>query len=449
MPKGYEEGQYDKRQQDKGSATEEVKMFLARENTRALINKLSLPSLSPFDLKCVLTMAFSSRTKADNWKEKIDNYTSGKMPIPDKPGSFYTDPYQDPEFKKAFENACLGEFIDLRAGLDATSRVAMSDFDLKSNELAYIDLNPKYFLTWAGAGRLLLLCGEKDSGKTDFACTVIDIAMQEGWRVFGNIEMEYDSPETVNYHYCRTFSEMLLLVCEAKLAGIKTLLVIDETGLEFASYDASTKSWKEIDRFHKVTRKLGVAEIWMTQYYEQCPWIITHTWSAYIEKMDKTLMRYHIRVGRCAKQNNMITSVPRTRLPFSTYHISSMKIDLSMTAILDMLQSLPPRANQFAEIMKFVKDMKLKEAKELTTEEKKIVAKKLIEYREKNPGVKLSDKIVSEIVGANTKSIYRWKQEMGKEKTPVQKTDQTAEETPIDDSKHVEAWDLPEEEADE
>lgn len=423
MPEtGYDKGM-EKRQERTGPSIDEAKMLRAQENTRALFLVLSRPWNSPLQLKWLIAQTFSSTTDLRSWLEKIDEYTSKKKPIPALPGQVYSDPYQDPDFIKDLTNECLRQFSELGKDFDATSRVAMRDYLVKSKAFAFQMLNPHYFLMWAGAGRLMLLVGEKDSGKSDWACTVADIAMQDEWVIFSNIELMFDDPKlTASYHYCRTFSEMLMLVCEAKLAGKKAMLIIDETGLEFASYDASTRSFKEIDRFHKITRKMGVAEIWITQYVTQCPWIILRTYSCFVEKLDKDLLRYEIRVGPYAGDDYLISRIPRTRLPFDTSHISSMRIDISMNDILELLESLPERANQFSAIMEFVRVMKSKMAEEIPNRYKKIVAMKFIRYMREHPGEKLTQKLISAILEVTDRSMRRWEEEMSKKNaktTPV------------------------------
>ena len=155
-------------------------------------------------------------------------------------------------------------------GLDPISQMAARDLGLRDLPLPFEDLNPLFFLKPLSGGQLLLVIGEKGTGKTDWALTLAAIAINAGWVVISNIGLRYN---VENYIFCQNFSSMLLAMCRAKL-GIGTsdgkpkrvLLVLDEAGIQFASQQVSTGTFKQLDKFAKLFRKFGVDWVYITQY---------------------------------------------------------------------------------------------------------------------------------------------------------------------------------------
>lgn len=389
-----------------GDNIEQVKMWRAQENTRALYKVITRPYNNPTYLKWVIAQTFSSTTDMMAWLRKIDDYTKGRIPVPGMPGVHYNDPYQDAEFVTDMQNTLLKEWVELSRDFDSSSKVAMRDYMMGGWKFPYDILNPDFFISWAGEGNLLLLTGEKGSGKSDLSCTMSEIGIAKGYSILGNIELERDVP---GYIYCRLFSDMVSTICELKLKGVESITIIDEAGLDFPSYEAATREWKEFDKFAKLTRKFKNNQIFIIQYTTQIPWTLRRHYAGWIHKLDKTDMRFELKAGPYKGFDQTIGKIPRTKMPYKTEHIAGMTIDIEVRDMLNFLDKLPPRSNQFAELKKFVDRYRENASEEITISEKKFLAKRLIELSQNEPDIlKVNAKQLARIVDVSERTAQRW-----------------------------------------
>lgn len=404
------------RDETTSESIETVKMLRMRENTRDLYQKLTNPKTTDDELKWLATQAFINQSKLKYWLEKIDQYRNQAISIASQPGEHYKSIRDDPEIFQEFVNTVLMEWNAKCKSLDSTSQVASIDFMVTRKNFPYHRIDKKFFLAWAGKGRLLILTGEKDSGKSDWACELAKIAIDNKmFRVISNIELQSDyvNPEDPNYAYvyCKTFSKLIVEVCQAKLKDIPTIIIVDEAGIEFASYEQTTTRAKEFDKFAKLTRKFATNVIYITQYWAQVPFIFKENCSAWMEKQKKrSLLRYAIYQGDERGFDDYIEGIPPTTMPFDTDHISGMTMNLRFKDIFDFLDSLPPKVNQFEALMNWVLDQEQKpEEKELKVNEKKLIAQKLIAEAKKHPNdVRLSINSLAKLLNVSPETIHRW-----------------------------------------
>jgi hypothetical protein len=381
---------------------ENIKMLRAQQNTQALHKVISRLYNNPEELKWIISQAFSSTTDMMTWFRKIDDYTNSKILIPGGRGQAYTDPYQDPVFINDLRNTLMKEWAELSKGFDPTSRVAMKDFMTTGFRFPYNMINPEFFISWATKGKLLILTGEKDSGKSDWSCELARIAIaSKRYKVLSNIELISD---VEGYIYCKLFSSMVKHICDAKLSGQQTIVVIDEAGLDFASYEAATKESKEFDKFAKLTRKFATNQVFIIQYEHQVPWTLKKHNAAWMHKFDtRHEMKFEINTGPNRGFNQIISGIPPTSMPFNTSHISGMSMDLSVREMLDFLDTLPPKVNQFEHLARFVEERKNKHIKkEVSTAEKKEMMERLAASGEVDPTT------LSKAFGVSRGTVSKW-----------------------------------------
>lgn len=395
-------------QKDGYGGSEEVKLWRAQQNTRNLYKIITRPYNSPFKLKWTVAQTYAERSQMKKVLKKIDDYTHKRIPIPGSAGEYYTDPYQDPEYINFLINDLLEQWNELSKDLDGASKVAVRDYMEGETKFEYDILNPHFFISYAGEGRLCINTGEKDSGKSDWTCRKGEQYIVEKFKLFGNIEMGTDMPE---YEYCSKFTRLIIRICESKLMGRSSVMLLDEAGLDLPSYEGSTRAWKEWDKFMKLTRKFKNNTEFIIQYTSQVPWIFRKNYSAWNHKYSKKVMRYELKAGPHAYKDILIGNIPKTNLPFETEHIAGMDIDIEIRDILSHLDDLPEKANQFEAMMNFVKRRVQKEAVELTAREKRAVALKLVEYKNKNPGKKLTSRSIAEALDIGESTVRKYKKE--------------------------------------
>jgi hypothetical protein len=172
----------------------------------------------------------------------------------------------------------------------------------------------------------------------------------EGRLVLSGIELMSDYE---GYVYCRTFTRLFYEACKAKVEGRKILLIIDEGGLEYPSYRATATPMQILDRLSKLFRKLGLDWIFISQRETQVPTSIKMYNAIWFMKPEKTKVEMVVNDGRPSRKE-LITDVPRTKLPFNSDHISSLSADITVEEILRFLETLPERTNQFVALRDYM-----------------------------------------------------------------------------------------------
>lgn len=394
-----------------GSHSDEVKLWRAQENMQNLYKIVTRLYNTPFKLKWACTMVYAENSQLKKQLKRIDDYTSGRILKPDTSNEYYHDPYEDPIFINDLINDILLQANMGANSLDGASRVAARDYMEKEMKFEYDILHPHLFIEWSGEGRLCVDTGMKDSGKSDWCIRKVEQFIAEGYRVFGNIEMQYDVP---GYEYCSKFTKLIVKICESKLTGRPSEMVLDEAGLDLPSYEGSTRAWKEWDKFMKLTRKFRNNLDFIIQEVTQVPHVFRKNYSAWHHKYSRTVLRYELRAGPHAYKDFLVSDIPKTTLPFETEHIAGMDVDIEIREILDYLDDLPPRANQFEEMMNYVTRKLDKESIDLTNREKRAVALKLAAYKDKNPNVKLPDTLIAKALDIGESTIRKYKAEARK-----------------------------------
>lgn len=394
------------------------KIWRAQQNTRDFYKILTKPYNSPLDLKWIVTQTYASTSDLKKMLKRIDDYASGTKVRNPLTGECYSDPYEDSQFITELINNLLEQWNELSKDFDGASKVSMRDYMLRETKFDFDLFSSEFYLNWATEGSVAVVSGSLGSGKTDFAGKLAEMAITDkGWRVFGNIELRYDVD---GYVYCSTFSKLVRLICDSKLHGIQSLMITDEAGLDFPSYEASTRASKEFDKFMKLTRKFKTAHEFIIQYTTQIPWVLRRNYSAWFHKYNKKTLRYELRKGSRAYKDILIHHVPRTDLPFDTDHIAGMDMDIEVRDMLDFLEQLPPRSNQFAELKNWVEIRTEGKDRELTQGEKKRLALALMEKkRELGKDAKLTTEIIAESVGAGESTVRKWDKDQRREARKV------------------------------
>lgn len=345
----------EKAEEHHGAQDDEQRRWLGKINARDFFDMVYRPYNNETDLKRLCTQTFSITSNLTNVIQRLNKYYEGKVPFRSSDGGkgVFTDPYQDKRYIRDLKDQLLLARNEWMKGLDPISQMAARDLGLRDLPLPFEDLNPLFFLKPLSGGQLLLVIGEKGTGKTDWALTLAVIAINAGWVVISNIGLRYN---VENYIFCQNFSSMLLAMCRAKL-GIGTsdgkpkrvLLVLDEAGIQFASQQVSTGTFKQLDKFAKLFRKFGVDWVYITQYGTQVPLVFRMNYGAWHEKhKNKKSMTIVLNAGGETTYRSMqISEIPPTTLPFNTEHISHMEVDISIEEILTYLSNAPPEMNQF------------------------------------------------------------------------------------------------------
>jgi hypothetical protein len=179
-------------------------------------------------------------------------------------------------------------------------------------------------------GTLSIVSGRMGSGKTDWSLRLAEEAQRKspGLRIITNIR---NTKPVHNYLFCNRLTDLLRAMIEVKHG----LLILDEAGI-FGSSGASSRR-KELgqwEQFVKLSRKFGLATIWIDQRVGG---------SVAPTMRDLAKYRFHkpgkffCEIYQGGHEDDPIierlklTSMDRTTLPFDTLDIGSFNMDLPET----------------------------------------------------------------------------------------------------------------------
>jgi hypothetical protein len=284
--------------------------------------------------------------------ERIAAYYHGDFPAPGGRGEFvYIDPFQDEEFMDGLRQRMDFQRSERMRVLEGNLQEFVRTINMVDIEKSFTDYSPKFYLKRLTGGKFMIISGDLGIGKSDLGCTFAGMAIaEEGRLVLSGIELMSDIE---GYVYCRTFTRLLYQACKAKGEGRRVLLIIDEGGLEYPSYRSTATPMQILDRMSKLFRKLGIDWIFISQRETQVPNAFKMYNAVWFMKTKKTEMEMIVNDGRPSRKE-LITEVPRTKLPFDTDHISSLATDITVEEVLRFLESLPERTNQFAALRDYM-----------------------------------------------------------------------------------------------
>jgi hypothetical protein len=391
------------------SYLDQQKMLMAEKNATDLKYFVESPYLNIEQIKWALTMT-TPPTNMSGLRaifDDINSYLDGKKT--DGAGNKITDPYKDAVFRRKFTDYLLQAYVELSPMYDSVTQVAMRRYMLPEGKIRFEMTKPEFFTVWRGRGKLCNVTGVKESGKTDVVLKIAEGVLAKKNPVNGNIEM---TEPVENYTYCRRFSKMMRAICKAEIKGQTSLTLMDETLLQFASFLATTKEWKQMSRFCILTRKLGNDQFWIAQYAEKIPEVFRDYYDAWIHKEAKRKMRYEIKTGEY-RGIYEVEGVERTNLPFDTKHISGMIIDVPINEILEFLDTIPTGGNQPAEILNFLDAKERAGWEHLTEWQKELMAPYLMKMvpelsKYKDAPKEEIVKGVAVLLDASKKKVFGW-----------------------------------------
>ena len=273
--------------------------------------------------------------------------------------NFLSNPVTAQEFKAdftiAFSKMMKNFTPQMREGFWAWRKPDYMDYEF---------LSSKFWTQNVEEGQSMVILGQRGSGKSDFAMLeaqhFIDGRFivkdgekyEENRRIATNIAIVKEKAETElqkeyvsRIDYYSKFSDLMLLILNNIIHGIKTLNIGDEMTVGgFRKKTAMGKTSLNMDMYERLTRKLGAANIYIWHLDTEIPTEIYQIVSMTARKYGSTtnpsgrkLGTFEFTKGSRKKVMYHVKGIPGTIIPFKTRDIAPFTIDIPMQTMIEKL----------------------------------------------------------------------------------------------------------------
>ena len=267
------------------------------------------------------------------------------------------EPWLIPGVRETFKAVVREQFVAKMNEMDPLTRVGAIAFD-DDTETAddWESISPKALTQWAYTkGNNAVLKGGIKRGKTNFALMMAELFLAEGWVVVANIKVQ-KAPK--NYNYASTLSEMLRVICRARLEGKKVLIILDEGGIFWAKIDTVLRQNRAMSKLVLTLGKMDANLLIVQHFQSDLPTILARTAVADFEKTGVKNVYLSIRDGVKVRPR-LLTSVPPTKLLYSPEEIQMFTVNLPIERLFDAVSRLPDGTNQWEAMLKIIDELEL------------------------------------------------------------------------------------------
>lgn len=267
------------------------------------------------------------------------------------------EPWLVPGVRETFKAVVREQFVAKMNEMDPLTRVGAIAFDDDAETADdWACLSSQALINWAYTkGNNAVLKGGVKRGKTNFALMMAELFLAEDWIVVANIKV-VKAPK--NYHYASTLSEMLRVICRARLEGKKVLIILDEGGIFWAKIDTILRQNRAMAKLVLTLGKLDANLLIVQHFQSDLPTILARTSVADFEKTGIKNVYLSIRDGIKVRAR-LFTSVPPTKLDYSPEEIQMFTVNLPIERMFDAVSRLPDGTNQWEEMLKIIDELEL------------------------------------------------------------------------------------------
>ncbi|MDD3092039.1 MAG: sigma factor-like helix-turn-helix DNA-binding protein [Methanoregulaceae archaeon] len=255
----------------------------------------------------------------------------------------------DEEFRAGFISETKAQFAERIKYLDPLSQLAaMNPYSTAyGDHLTFKDVSSYFFLKPFYEWCFGVVCGDPSSGKTDWACKVIEMAVQMGFAVVTNVELTV-IPKGVTY--ANSLKKVLMVALDNLFAGKVTIAVLDELAQYFNKKQSMKKSFIDMEKLIFLFRKFGCNLISILQLPKDVPTVIEQFSSVYFQKLSREKLLFKRNVNEAF----IIGEVPGTELKFLTRDPASFVIDVDVEALHGFVTSLKHGTNKLKAIREWL-----------------------------------------------------------------------------------------------
>ena len=344
----------------------DVKLLEAGKKTRKLISELERPHLTVDEMETILGLIAVQQSVLESWLHALEQihekgakefYKQSPVPaqsvgldsvsIAQVDGSNNTEPWLIPKVQRMFKTVCRIQYSLKMNGLDALSQVGAMAFDDPRDSEKWISVNPLAWTAWAAQGNNAIIRGAVKRGKTNLALLLAEHFIAAGYQIVSNVIVT-DAPQ--GYVYCGKLSDMLTAICNARLAGVNVLLILDESNLFWQKIETIMPKNISLAKLILCYGKMHANLLFISHYEELIPTIVSRTAVCTFEKKGIKECFVTITEGIRLKPK-LLTAVPATTLKYSPDQLAYFSIDMSVDALFNFLSGLPEGTDQWKAVI--------------------------------------------------------------------------------------------------
>lgn len=396
----------------------QIKILEAGKKARRILNFLHRAYNDPEEMEDALASIAKDKSVIHLWQTVIDNIRAYGVRDLVKRGSKVAEfagldartlnditdtndkePWLIPVIRDAYKAVFREQWVEQVNSWDPLSRIGsiseLGDTDFASDWI--FDGNP--LTQWAySKGNNAVVFGRVKRGKTDFSLRLTEYFLKEGWICVSNIRVKNASKD---YHYTPTLTEMLREICNARLAGKKVLILMDEGAIFWIKIDTIQSQNKALAKIILTLGKLDSNLLYIGHRERDVPDIVIWSAVAYFEKLAIKKVNIEIQEGLRLK-SSVYTGVPKTSFEFDEGEIQNFEVDLEVAELFKFMSKLPEGTNQWTAMLGYLEEHE-GELKDGNKNKARDTAKNL---RELNP--ELSERDIAGLVKVSAATAHRY-----------------------------------------
>jgi len=239
--------------------------------------------------------------------------------------------------------------------VDPTSRVLfMSGSQEQEPDLSWYMIRPEIFTyNFQYSGTYGCIYGSPRSGKTDFACKLMEIFGKKKYQIITNIKIN-NAPNYI--HYTTLISDTIRYMFQYD----KWVMILDETGKDIPKRRALSDRNINFENLARFIGKLGGRVILITHSFERDVPTLIQDWTTekYLKKSKKRLW-VDLEKDEGIKMHKLFGDVEPTTLEFITEDISGIAFDIDIKALFEKI-SMGNGKRQKEIALKFIENKKKK-----------------------------------------------------------------------------------------
>ncbi len=285
---------------------------------------------------------------------------------------------------------------------DAISRIAaLAEYaDTESADDWPFDENP--LTSWAyQKGNNAVIYGAVKRGKTNFALKLAEYFLGLGWVCVSNIRVD-NPPEA--YHYTPTLTDMLKVICQARLNNKKVLILMDEGAIFYVKIDTVQAQNKALAKIILTLGKLDSNMIYIGHREKDIPDMVIWGARAFFEKTAPRNVLVNITDGIKIK-SRLFTSVPATSLVYSPAEIQNFQVDIIVEDLFSFMSRLGPDDNQWKAMLAYLEE----HGGELNKDDSNQVKRTAQHLKALNPDMSVRD--IGALVHISGPTVHRYLRE--------------------------------------
>lgn len=265
------------------------------------------------------------------------------------------DVLNDSGFRQEFKISTMKQFRMLIYSdlYDTLSRLGNLDPFVKMPGITdrFDDKSPEFFLRQFKEWGFGVITGRPNAGKSNFACTLIEMGLGMGFKIATNIKID-NAPE--NVFFTTSFTKLLLHCVTNFLNGHRTLIFMDEVPQFFTRKRSTSDKYLSFEKILFLLRKMGGNLISIVQRPADVPSVLQDFSQTRFQKIEKSVVMIEKEMRPGFMKIYVLNNVPGTKLEYQTYHSASFQIDLDIETLQNYLASIEDDENQLETIKDYL-----------------------------------------------------------------------------------------------